>query len=123
MTREPLIVAKDLDMGYGDFVLMQDLNFTVSRGDISLSWGKRLRQEHSAQDSRRTQEADAGGGFLRDVNFWKIDSGQREQMMKRFGILYQSGALWSSMTLGENIGLPLHHYMRLSPARYERLPL
>jgi phospholipid/cholesterol/gamma-HCH transport system ATP-binding protein len=42
-----------------------------------------------------------------DVDFWSLREAERENMMKRFGILYQSGALWSSMTLAENVGLPL----------------
>ena len=36
-------------------------------------------------------------------------------MLQRFGVLYQSGALWSSMTLAENIGLPLGEYTKLTP--------
>jgi phospholipid/cholesterol/gamma-HCH transport system ATP-binding protein len=41
------------------------------------------------------------------VSFWEIEPFQQEQIMRRFGILYQGGALWSSMTLAENIALPL----------------
>ena len=42
-------------------------------------------------------------------------------MMKRFGILYQSGALWSSMTLAENIALPLEQYTDLSPGQIREI--
>jgi phospholipid/cholesterol/gamma-HCH transport system ATP-binding protein len=42
-------------------------------------------------------------------------------MLRRFGILYQSGALWSSMTLAENVALPLGEYTDLSPADIREL--
>jgi phospholipid/cholesterol/gamma-HCH transport system ATP-binding protein len=42
-------------------------------------------------------------------------------MMRRFGILYQYGALWSSMTLEENIALPLQHYTKLTPSQIEEI--
>ena len=61
------------------------------------------------------KEPSAGEVFYDEVSFWGIEPGEREQIMKRFGILYQSGALWSSMTLAENVILPLEHYTDLSP--------
>jgi phospholipid/cholesterol/gamma-HCH transport system ATP-binding protein len=49
-----------------------------------------------------------------DVNFWEAQPDERERSMRRFGVLYQSGALWSSMTLAENVALPLEQYTDLS---------
>ena len=48
-------------------------------------------------------------------SFWDADPDDRDRMMRRFGILYQSGALWSSMTLAENVALPLEQYTELDP--------
>jgi phospholipid/cholesterol/gamma-HCH transport system ATP-binding protein len=56
-----------------------------------------------------------------DTSFWEIGSSEREQMMRRFGILYQYGALWSSMTLEENIALPLEHYTKLGPGQIKEV--
>jgi phospholipid/cholesterol/gamma-HCH transport system ATP-binding protein len=47
-------------------------------------------------------------------DFWKLDREEREQMLRRMGVLYQSGALWSSMTLAENVGLILEEYTDFS---------
>jgi len=55
-----------------------------------------------------------GQVFYGDTNFWGGDPETREKILRRFGILYQSGALWSSMTLAENIALPLEQYTDLS---------
>jgi phospholipid/cholesterol/gamma-HCH transport system ATP-binding protein len=48
-------------------------------------------------------------------SFTRAAPERRQQMLRRFGVLYQSGALWSSMTLAENVGLPLGEYTSLSP--------
>jgi phospholipid/cholesterol/gamma-HCH transport system ATP-binding protein len=57
----------------------------------------------------------AKGEVLYDgQSFWAATPEEREHMMRRFGVLYQSGALWSSMTLAENVALPLGEYTDLS---------
>jgi phospholipid/cholesterol/gamma-HCH transport system ATP-binding protein len=51
-----------------------------------------------------------GKVFYGDVNYWDSDPDDQERVKRRFGVLYQSGALWSSMTLAENVALPLEQY-------------
>ena len=102
-------------MAYGSFVLMRDLNFTVRRGDIFIimggsGCGKSTLLRHLIG----LKEPATGEILYDDVNFTKAEPEQREQMLRRFGILYQSGALWSSMTLAENVGLPLGEFTDLS---------
>ena len=59
----------------------------------------------------------ATGEVLYDgQNFWAATPEGRAHLMRRCGVLYQSGALWSSMTLAENVALPLGEYTDLSPA-------
>src|SRR6185369_1540460 len=59
----------------------------------------------------------AGGDVLYDgESFWRTDDEQRATLSRRFGVLFQSGALWSSLTLAENVALPLAQYTRLGPA-------
>jgi phospholipid/cholesterol/gamma-HCH transport system ATP-binding protein len=56
-----------------------------------------------------------GEVFYGGVSFWQTDPFKQDTIMRRFGILYQSGALWSSMTLAENVALPLEQYTNLTP--------
>jgi len=58
-----------------------------------------------------------GQVFYGDVDFWGADPQTRDRIIRRAGVMYQSGALWSSMTLAENIALPLETYMDLSPGQ------
>lgn len=122
MTREPLIIAKDLDMGYGEFVVMRDLNFTVNRGDIFIIMGGSGCGKSTLLKLLIGLKRPLRGKILYgDTSFWEIDSSEREQMMRRFGILYQYGALWSSMTLEENIALPLQRYTKLGPGQINEI--
>ncbi len=112
---EAQITVSDLDMGYGDFILMRDLNFTVGKGDIFIIMGgSGCGKSTLMKILIGLKEPSRGQVVYGDVNFWEADPQEREQIMKRFGILYQSGALWSSMTLAENVALPLEQYTSLN---------
>jgi phospholipid/cholesterol/gamma-HCH transport system ATP-binding protein len=111
------IIVRDLTMAYGSFVLMRDLTFTVKRGDVFIimggsGCGKSTLLRHLIG----LNEPAKGEIWYGSQNFTAADPLERQRMLQRFGVLYQSGALWSSMTLAENIGLPLQEYTDLSAA-------
>jgi phospholipid/cholesterol/gamma-HCH transport system ATP-binding protein len=113
---QPAIVVKDLDMGYGDFVLMRHLNFTVNLGDVFIIMGgSGCGKSTLLKILVGLKTPSKGQVFYGETDFWGGDPEVRERIQRRFGILYQSGALWSSMTLAENIALPLEQYTELSP--------
>ena len=115
---EPHITVRDLTMAYGSFVLMRDLNFTINRGDIFIIMGgSGCGKSTLMKIMVGLKEPARGQVFYGDVSFWETDSTERDRIMKRVGILYQSGALWSSMTLAENVALPLEQYTDLSPSQ------
>lgn len=116
------ITVKNLTMAYGSFVLMRNLNFTVNRGDIFIIMGGSGCGKSTLMKILVGLKSPAKGQvFYGETNFWKADPKERENFMRRFGILYQSGALWSSMTLAENVALPLEQYTDLSSAEIEDL--
>ena len=113
------ITVRDLTMAYGDFVLMRDLNFTIHRGDIFIIMGGGSGCGKSTLMTVLVGlKAPARGQVLYgDTDFWGADQETRDRLLRRAGVMYQSGALWSSMTLAENIALPLETYTTLRPAR------
>jgi phospholipid/cholesterol/gamma-HCH transport system ATP-binding protein len=112
------ITVRDLTMAYGTFVLMRDLNFTVNRGDIFIIMGgSGCGKSTLMKIMVGLKEPARGQVFYDGVSFWETDTAERDHIMKRVGILYQSSALWSSMTLAENVGLPLEQYTDLSPGQ------
>ena len=109
------ITVKDLTMAFGSFVLMRDLNFTINHGDVFIIMGgsgsgKSTLLRHMIG----LIEPARGNIFYGDEDFTKADPQQRQEMLRRMGVLFQTGGLWSSMTLAENIGLLLEEYTRLN---------
>ena len=110
-----VIEVKGLAVGYGDFTVMQDLNFTVNHGDIFIVMGVSGCGKSTLLKSMiGLLKPQKGEVLFSSKNFWDEDEAGRQGIMKRFGVLYQSGALWSSLTLGENVALPLQLYTKLS---------
>jgi phospholipid/cholesterol/gamma-HCH transport system ATP-binding protein len=62
-----------------------------------------------------------GQVFYDGANFWEGDALQKDRIMRKIGVLYQSSALWSSMTLAENIALPLEQYTNLTKGQIREL--
>jgi phospholipid/cholesterol/gamma-HCH transport system ATP-binding protein len=111
------IVAKDVTIAYGDFVVQRDLNFTVNRGDVFIIMGgSGCGKSTLLKVMIGLKEPARGDIFYEETPFWASGEDERETMKRKFGTLFQSGALWSSMTLAENIGLALKQYTSLSSA-------
>ena len=103
-------------MAYGTFVVMRNLNFVVRRGDIFvIMGGSGCGKSTLLRHLIGLIEPARGEVWYGDFNFTKASPEDRERMLRRFGVLYQSGALWSSMTLAENVGLPLAEFTDLKP--------
>jgi phospholipid/cholesterol/gamma-HCH transport system ATP-binding protein len=114
---EAAIVVEDVDIAYGDFVIQRNLNFTVRRGEIFVIMGGSGCGKTTVMRSMVGLKAPARGRIIIDgVSFWEAEPPVRERLAHSFGIVYQSGALWSSMTLAENVALPLGEYTDLSRA-------
>ena len=115
---EPYITARDITMAYGDFVVMRDLNFTISQGEVFIIMGGSGCGKSTLMRLMIGLKEPARGEILYDgVSFWDTDPTERDRIMRNFGVLYQSGALWSSLTLAENVALPLGEYTNLSPSQ------
>ena len=122
MTAQPQIEVRNLDMAYGSFVLMRDLNFTVHRGDIFIIMGGSGCGKSTLMKIMIGLKEPARGQIIYEgMSFWEADTSEQERIMKKFGILYQSSALWSSMTLAENVALPLEQYMDLNPGQIREI--
>jgi len=114
----PLISVQSLTMAYGDYVVMRDLTFRIQRGEIFIimggsGCGKSTLMRHLIG----LEEPAAGDICYGRTNFTRADLDERNALLRRFGVMYQSGALWSSMTLAENVAMPLEQYTGLTPAQ------
>ena len=116
------IVVEGLTMAYGDFVIQRDLDFTINRGDIFIVMGGSGCGKSTLMRILIGLKAPATGRvWYENVSFWEADPNARDKMMRRMGVLYQSGALWSSMTLAENVALALKEYTSLNPGEIREI--
>jgi phospholipid/cholesterol/gamma-HCH transport system ATP-binding protein len=111
------IEVRGLTMAYGDFVIQRDLDFAVQRGEIFIVMGGSGCGKSTLMRHLIGLKAPAQGEILYDgESFWETTLEHRQRMMRKFGVMYQSGALWSSMTLSENVSLPLEEFTKLTAA-------
>ena len=112
----PRITVDDLTMAYGSYVIMHDLSFTIARGEIFVIMGGSGSGKSTLLNHMVGLRAPAKGDVLYDgQSFWHADDEERERLRRRLGVSYQAGALWSSMTLAENVALPLETFTTLPP--------
>lgn len=114
---EAHIVVDGLTMKYGDFLIQRDLSFSIRRGDIFIimggsGCGKSTLLKHLIGLNRPF----AGRVVYGAQSFWDAPLGEREALLRGMGVLYQKGALWTSMTLAENVSMPIRQYTTRSEA-------
>jgi phospholipid/cholesterol/gamma-HCH transport system ATP-binding protein len=119
---KPCISVRDLTMAYGSRVLMGDMTFTVNQGDVFIIMGasgsgKSTLLRHLIGLNQPTH----GSIYYEDENFIAADAVQRERILRNVGVLFQGGALWSGMTLSENVGLLLEGHTDLEPAQIRQV--
>ena len=105
------IEIRDLTMAYGSFVVMRDINARVRRGEVFvIMGGSGCGKSTLLRHMIGLKEPAQGDVFYDGIPFWKSDDEVRQEKLRSFGVLFQGGALWSSMTLTENIGLVLGEF-------------
>ncbi len=110
----PIIRVQGLTMGFGSMVIMEDLNFTVQSGEIFVilggsGSGKSTLLKHMIG----LYPPMAGQILIEDIDMSRAEGTERETLLKRVGVSYQMGALFGSMTLLENVRLPLEVHTML----------
>lgn len=118
MNTAPHIEIRDLTMAYGDFVIQRNLNFVVNKGDIFVIMGGNGCGKTTLMRALIGLQRPAKGTvFYGGEDFWGVEPQEQERLKRRLGIMFQGGALWSSLTLAENVALPLKEYTALAPRR------
>jgi len=109
------IEVKNLTMAYDDFIIQENLNFKIHQGDVFIIMGGNgCGKSTLLRHLLGLKSPKAGEVWYQQTNLWQMPEHDRHIIMRRNGVMYQSGALWSSLTLAENIALPLQEYTDLS---------
>lgn len=116
------IEIRDLTMAYGSRVVMKDINARIKSGSVFVIMGtsgsgKSTLLRHMIGLQRPAE----GDVFYDGKSFWGMDEDGRRAQLRNCGVLFQSSALWSSMTLAENVALPLIEYSDYSPSDLQEM--
>lgn len=110
----PAIEVRNLTMTYGERVVMQDLNFSIASGEVFvLMGGSGSGKSTLLKHLIGLKEPAKGSIMFEGEEFDLNDDARRKRVLRRMGVLYQSGALWSGLTLAENVALPLEEFTGL----------
>jgi phospholipid/cholesterol/gamma-HCH transport system ATP-binding protein len=118
----PAIEVSHLNCGYETKLVLKDVSFTVARGEIFFiiggsGCGKSTLLRHLVGLNQPT----AGNVDFFGQSFTSADTTTRRGLLKTFGMLFQSGALWSSLTLRKNVALPLEEYTALTAREIDEI--
>lgn len=110
------ISVRSLTMQFGAKLIQRDIDFDIAPGTIFIIMGDSGSGKSTLLRHMVGLLEPAAGEVLYDgESFTQADEDRRNAISRRFGLLFQSGALWSSLTLAENVALPLGQYTSLSP--------
>lgn len=120
--RETLISVRDLQLSFGPKIIQQKVSFDLKRGSIfAVMGGSGCGKSTLLRSMIGLLRPTAGRIMVGGDDYWAQDETRRTAINRRYGILFQSGALWSSMTVGENVALPLEMFTDLKPDAIEQL--
>lgn len=116
------ITAKNLSVGYGEKIIIKNASFEVKNNDIFIIMGgSGCGKSTMLKVLTGLMPPIRGEFFINDINYCRANDDTKLEIMKKIGILYQSGGLFSSMTLAENVALPLQKYSSYSPKTIDDL--
>src|SRR5689334_6498777 len=102
------IEIRELTMAYGPHIVMRDIKARIRQGDVFIIMGGSGSGKSTLLKTMIGLKPPTQGDVLYDDrSYWNSDATEQQLLLRRFGVLFQNGALWSSMTLAENVALPL----------------
>ena len=117
MNREPVIIVENLSMGFDDNMILQGVSFEVFKGEIFvIVGGSGCGKSTLLKNMIGLYRPSAGRVLVEGMDINSDDEDVLNEVRKRMGVLFQSSALIGSMTLAENVALPLSEQRQLSPA-------
>jgi phospholipid/cholesterol/gamma-HCH transport system ATP-binding protein len=120
--RPPLIAVTELEMRFGERVLQRNISFEIAAGEIFVIMGRSGCGKSTLLRHMTGLVPPARGEVFYDGRpFWASDQAARHAMRRRFGVVFQGGALWSSMTVAENVALPLEEFTRMPASEIDAI--
>lgn len=116
MAKEIMVEVRDLTVGYGERVILENLNFSIYSGEVvCIMGGSGCGKSTLLKHLIGLYEPMKGDILIRNRSIVTASETEKKAIMRSFGVTYQGGALFGSMTVAENVELPLREYTDLEP--------
>lgn len=120
----PAIEVDHLRCGYGDNIVLDDVSFTVAQGEVFfIIGGSGCGKSTLLRNLVGLNTPKRGAVKFFGDPFSHADLASRRAVLKTFGMLFQGGALWTSLTLRQNVALPLEEYTTLSKRQIDEIAM
>jgi phospholipid/cholesterol/gamma-HCH transport system ATP-binding protein len=114
--------VRDVTLAFGSKVILHNLAFDIHQGSIfAIMGGSGCGKSTMLQSMIGLLRPDAGEITVAGEDYWACDEARRAAIDRRFGVLFQDSALWSALTVGENVALPLQMFTDLTASAIQRL--
>jgi len=118
--REAMISLRNLRVSYGDREILHGINFDVMRGEtLVILGGSGSGKSTLLRTLVGLERPSSGEIWLKGKNIATISSDEMDEIRKKIGMSFQGGALFGSMTVGENVALPLREHTKLEDSTIE----
>ena len=119
---DAVLSVRGITLAFGPKIIQRDLSFDVRRGSIFAVMGGSGCGKSTVLKSLIGLLQPTSGQILVDrEDYWQAGEARRTAIGRRFGVLFQSGALWSALTVADNVALPLQMFTRLDQTAIDRL--
>jgi len=116
----PSIVVRNLRVNYGEREILHSISFEVQSGETMVILGGSGSGKSTLLRTLVGLERPVGGEvWIQGKNFGAMSDNERDELRKKMGMSFQGGALFGSMTVGENVALPLHEHTPLDDSTIE----
>jgi phospholipid/cholesterol/gamma-HCH transport system ATP-binding protein len=117
---EPMISLRDLHVSYGDQEILHGISFDVMREEtMVILGGSGSGKSTLLRTLVGLEKPSAGECWIKGKNTAAISGAEMDEIRKKMGMSFQGGALFGSMTVGENVALPLHEHTKLEDSTIE----
>ena len=116
----PIVQAIGLTVAHGEQVVLHDIGFAIPAGEVFVILGPSGCGKSSLlRDLIGLQPPQQGQVLIEGQDLYDGDEATLQRLRRRFGVMFQAGALWSAMTVGENLMLPMRLFTQLPPTERE----
>src|SRR6202163_1018547 len=120
METDTMISVRDLRVNYGDREILHGINFDVNRGEtLVILGGSGSGKSTLLRTLLGLEKPTSGEIWIKGKNIAAIPDAEMDEIRKKIGMSFQGGALFGSMTVGENVGLPLREHTKLEDSTIE----